>query len=1189
MPIYNESLTSDAPASLDTQYCFVPNEDGSFSSASKNNTFMGSLGNKFDEDWIIIELQAGKEYKFKLEGAPVTDVTLEVEDPILKLLDSKGGLVVMNDDKDAEMGKLYSELKITPEEDGKFYLSVSAYTGNPGQVNQGGYHLTVTERPAGPGDIIGTNAAEKFVGTDQGEKILGEGGNDVLDGGGGDDEIDGGDGDDLITGGPGADTIDGGDGNDTISYMHSGSGEMININLRAGSASGGDAAGDTLGDDIENVIGAAYAENMLTGDKEGNTLRGGSLSDVLVGDRGNDVLSGGGGDDELDGSDGDDTLNGGPGADELTGGDGDDTASYATSMMGVTVRLHSQQAKGGDAEGDTWGDTETVEYTLEDEDGENEDFEETVPDIINVTGSMLADTLAGDSRDNVLYGLGGDDAIYGGPGGGNDVLWGGGGADRLFGGLGGDTLHGGAGDDLLSGGKGADKVYGGAGSDMIYADEEDSVIDGWHHDDDPGRPMDLVSTMGAGEVESLEDVSDPFSVDTVSFEKSKTGIAVGPNGIFDTGDDMPFTLSDEGVVNIENIIGSSLNDAFTGDMYDNEIEGGDGADTLDGGEHASRAPLVFPSIGDTVSYRNSDRDVTVSLGNGAEAGVAIGGHAQGDTIVNFENVRGSAHGDVLTGSDDGATADDGNGHNRIWGMDGEDEIDGGEGSDVIEGGAGADELDGGTNGAEDDGQEGTTTIGGATVQVGDTLSYASSDAGVSVNLTSSRVSGGHADGDEIEVNKDAYDHDDDEMLESGPNPDPTDRVAVSTFEHATGSDHDDRLTGDHRDNTLNGRAGDDTLRGFKGTDTLIGGPGADSLDGGEEEDEEDDMVPNPDADLIADNGDETILTPHMDTASYLTAAAGVTVDLNLGRGTGGDAMGDSYRNIERFAGSFNDDTFIASEDIDRIDAGAHNADNKVNLRSDGDTISYEESEEAVTVSVNLADGTVDVVTGNVNDGDTDINYAMGDELTNFENVTGSGKGDTLSTTGQATDNMTGSTLMGLGGNDTLTGGLVNDVLMGGKGRDTLDGGAGNDRLVGGAGDDVMTGGDDAAVDGGVDPGDVFVFSPQDAGGVDIIKDFNIEEGDQLDFSALGIEDIEELAGKIDIHDGDVRIDLNDFGGGTIILETGTAGGGGFSTPGDQDAENALLELFDIAPAGADDMIDMLNVVSDANPGGIFIV
>ena len=74
MPIPNESASKDAPASLDTGYCFVPNEEGAFTSASKNNTFMGSLSSKFDEDWVIIELQAGKEYTFTLNGAEVDGV-----------------------------------------------------------------------------------------------------------------------------------------------------------------------------------------------------------------------------------------------------------------------------------------------------------------------------------------------------------------------------------------------------------------------------------------------------------------------------------------------------------------------------------------------------------------------------------------------------------------------------------------------------------------------------------------------------------------------------------------------------------------------------------------------------------------------------------------------------------------------------------------------------------------------------------------------------------------------------------------------------------------------------------------------------------------------------------------------------------------------------------------------------------
>jgi ferredoxin len=45
-------------------------------------------------------------------------------------------------------------------------------------------------------------------------------------------------------------------------------------------------------------------------------------------------------------------------------------------------------------------------------------------------------------------------------------------------------------------------------------------------------------------------------------------------------------------------------------------------------------------------------------------------------------------------------------------------------------------------------------------------------------------------------------------------------------------------------------------------------------------------------------------------------------------------------------------------------------------------------------------------------------------------------------------------LLGLAGNDTLTGGRGDDVLIGGSGNDTLDGGLGGDILVGGVGDDV---------------------------------------------------------------------------------------------------------------------------------------
>ena len=160
----------------------------------------------------------------------------------------------------------------------------------------------------------------------------------------------------------------------------------------------------------------------------------------------------------------------------------------------------------------------------------------------------------------------------------------------------------------------------------------------------------------------------------------------------------------------------------------------------------------------------------------------------------------------------------------------------------------------------------------------DTLSYASSDAGVTVNLATLMFSGGHAEGDEIEVRRDAFDPD------GAGDEDPVD---VATFENVTGSDHNDWLTGDYRVNVLTGMGGDDTLRGGAGADTLNGGPGADTLDGGEDAREKDNRIPARDAvDLngdgdTADAGEAAIAEgpASVDIATYAGAMAGITLNL----------------------------------------------------------------------------------------------------------------------------------------------------------------------------------------------------------------------------------------------------------------------------------------------------------------------
>ena len=964
-------------------------------------------------------------------------------------------------------------------------------------------------------------------------------GNDSIYAMGGDDEVSGGAGDDLLVGGPGADMIIGGPGNDTVSYIHSPAG--VSVNLRAGTASGGNADGDTLVDEIENVQGSMY-DDVLTGSRGANTnnkIWGLGGNDELVGDRGVDMLFGGAGDDMLDGGEGDDTLDGGSGADTLTGGDGDDTASYAGSSMGVTVRLHNGQSMGGDAEGDIWGDMVTVEYQLPDEDGMLQDFEETVPDFIHLTGSGMADVLAGDSRENTIMGGGGDDKLYGGPGGGDDDLQGGRGNDMIFGGHGDDELSGGAGNDMFHGGPGADEYDGGPGDDMIYADMDDigaaNNIDG-----------------GSNDIAMGEDPDD----DTVSFARLEMGVE--------------FSLVTN-ASNVENVDGTSENDIITGDDGPNTIDGGDGADSLIGGGGA-----------DTLSYVNSDRGVTINLSSAiGDPDTASGGHAQGDTIAGFENVTGSAHSDVLIGDSDNTADDENPGGNVLKGLAGDDELIGNAGSDTIEGGAGADEMDGGTNATElgvaNLMEDGTAGDNGADSD-NDTLSYATSDAGVIANLATLTFSGGHAEGDEVAVERNAYDPDGPENTETGEGA--LDPVDVATFESITGSMHNDRLTGDHRANTLMGGAGDDILRAGIGEDTVNGGPGADLLDGGEDVGEKNNEIPgvdlNDDGDFEDPNETEPIPTS-IDTASYDGAKAGVTVNLATRKGTAGDAEGDTLVGIEAVEGSDHDDTFIASEGVDRIDGG-----DNPDMMPAGDTVSYELSEDGVTVDL---EDNGDVTT--VADSAAEDSYADNDVLTGIENLTGSSRDDSLTGNNQANTLMGGGgvdTMDGMGEDDTLDGGAGNDIMDGGEGDDTLMGGAGRDTMDGGLGDDTLiggAGGDELVGGGGID---TFVFAP--GHGDDIIDDFavgaNVDDpDDRINLAAFNLDE-DDVISLIEVRGTDdnirIQINLTSVGGGTIELNGVTS----LDTLGEVDGMGNLISLDLLTDS---DENGMITVADD----GIFIL
>jgi serralysin len=338
-----------------------------------------------------------------------------------------------------------------------------------------------------------------------------------------------------------------------------------------------------------------------------------------------------------------------------------------------------------------------------------------------------------------------------------------------------------------------------------------------------------------------------------------------------------------------------------------------------------------------------------------------------------------------------------------------------------------------------------------------------------------------------------------------------------SIENLIGSSFADTLTGDAGDNALNGGDGDDILSGGAGGDALGGGGGK-------------------------------------DTASYASAAAGVSASLTNASENTGDAAGDSYVSIENLTGSAFADTLtgnkaanaLAGGDGDDILSGGAGGD-ALSGGGGADTASY--ASAAAGVSANLAKASS-------NKGD-----AAGDSYLAIENLTGSAFADTLTgnsaantlTGGSGDDILSGGAggdaLSGGGGRDTasytsasagvranladasanrgdalgdsyrsienlagsafndrltgssgansLTGGAGDDTLIGGAGNDNLSGGSGKDRLTGGIGLDALTGGSGA---------DLFLFDDGESGKskstADTIFDFSQKQSDRIDLSDI---------------------------------------------------------------------------------------
>ena len=347
----------------------------------------------------------------------------------------------------------------------------------------------------------------------------------------------------------------------------------------------------------------------------------------------------------------------------MDGGNGTDWVSYQESDAGVTVDLTEGTGEGGHAQGD---DISNVE---------------------NITGSDYRDVLEGDSSVNILQGLDGDDELRGN--GGDDVLEGGSGADQMDGGTGFDAVSYRASDegvtvDLEEGtGEGGhaegdaltsiEYVIGSDHEDAITGDSNANHLEGGDGDDD------LIGGDGADRLDGGD------GIDYVSYWGSDTGITVN----LEDGTGKGGHAEGDVIVDIERVVGSHHRDVLIGDDGNNflaglggndELRGGNGNDWLTGRAGADR--LDGGNGIDWVYYRTSEAGVTVNL----KDGTGKGGYAEGDVIIDVENIQGSDYGDVLIGDND---------NNSLRGRDGDDELRGNGGDDRLFGEAGADRLNGG--------------------------------------------------------------------------------------------------------------------------------------------------------------------------------------------------------------------------------------------------------------------------------------------------------------------------------------------------------------------------------------------------------------------------------------------------------------------------------------------------------------
>ncbi len=428
------------------------------------------------------------------------------------------------------------------------------------------------------------------------------------------------------------------------------------------------------------------------------------------------------------------------------------------------------------------------------------------------------------------------------------------GADRVMAGNGADQVDSGAGADSVSGGGGNDTLTGGDGADLLQGD---TPLDGlWSFAVYNFDFTNLGNQVGSITSGTLIDQGYTTILNTRTLGANARGVSAATDindygvvltstiGVTTGGSYRFTTTSDDGsTIVIRDANGVALNWAndtggtlpyMNNDFHQAAATRG-GSVTLQAGQTYTIEIRYWENAGfEAMSATISGPDtgnVATNLATSPLVGVppVPAGHVAGNDVLS-----GGVGNDTLLGE---------GGNDSLSGDADNDSLLGGDGNDTLAGGAGADTLSGGAG--------------------MDFLDYTASDAGVTINLTTSTASGGHATGDVLQSGLDG-------ILGSDWND-------TFTGYDVVGADFTNVFYGFGGDDIMDGRGGADSLFGGDGSDTLTGGLGADLLDGGAGNDT-----------LFAGSGD-TVTGGAGDDVVILdaTAMTGGTLTLDGGEGTEG--------------------------------------------------------------------------------------------------------------------------------------------------------------------------------------------------------------------------------------------------------------------------------------------------------------